>query len=231
MSSDMYTALSGATSAWAQMEVVANNIANASTVGYKAARVTFKAEGPEGEPLGEVYASSTEARPDLSDGALKTTGNPHDLALQGDGFFSVQTGTDGYLLTRDGRFHLNEDGHLVTEEGHALLGRQGPIQVPPGETIQITEDGHIVGNRSGRFDQVRVETGIARPIGRNMWKAVGGTKPGSARVVQGALEASNVNAMRSMVELMEASRYIEAYRKAMETSDQLNTRANRIGGR
>ncbi len=230
MSGDIYAALSGASACWAQLEVTANNAANVSTTGYKAARLTFSLTGPDAEH-GQVYAQATPVRPDMSDGALVRDDAPTHLALQGQGFFQVQ-GPDGQsLLTRDGRFHLDADGQLVNSSGMQVLGQGGPVQIPPGEGLHVTSDGRIFGSTSGELDQLSVVGGAVLPYGNNLWQPAGPMGDSEAEVVQGALEGSNVNPMEAMVELMEASRYFQAYQRAMQTSDEADQRVNRSGGR
>lgn len=230
MSGDVYAALSGATACWAQLEVTANNAANVSTTGYKAVRLTFSLAGPD-EEHGQVYAQATPVRPDMSDGAIVRDDDPTHLALQGQGFFQVQ-GPDGQtLLTRDGRFHLDADGQLVNSSGMLVLGQGGPVTVPPGEGLHITSEGRVFGSTSGELDQLSVVVGEVLPYGENLWQPTGPMGSSEAEVLQGALEGSNVDPMKAMVELMEASRYFQAYQKAMQTSDEADERMNRSGGR
>jgi len=230
MSRDIYASLSGAAASWAQMEVVANNIANASTTGYKAGRLAFSLDGSGTSRLSRVYAQATEVHPDLADGALVRDDNPTHLALQGRGFFALE-GQERLLLTRDGRFSLDEDGQLVSAAGHPVLGEGGPIEIPPGETIRVSTDGRVYGSESGELDRLRLLAGPVSPVGDNLWEQAGPLEEAEAQVSQGALEASNVDPMRAMVELIEASRYFEAYQKAMRASDEADARVNRTGGR
>ena len=227
MSTDIYAALSGASAAWAQLEVVANNVSNASTNGFKAGQVAFVLDGPDGNPDGQVYAQPTELVPDMTDGVIEYDGDPLHLALQGDGFFVVDTGS-GTMLTRNGNFELNIDGELVTARGHRVLGNAGPIALPPGEAPQITADGRVVLESQGEIDQLRLVTGPAVPVQHGMWSAEGPLREADARVTQGALEGSNVDAMSEMVDLIQASRAFEAFQKAMQASDALDERLNRL---
>ena len=229
MSSDLYTSLSGAAATWAQMEVISNNLANVSTTGFKGQRVGFKAVGPTFSDLGQVYAEPAKQMQDLRDGNLARDQNPYHLALQGEGFFSVTTAGRSYL-TRDGTFSLNQERQLVTVDGDLVMGEGGAIEVPEGEEIRISEDGTIYGSESGEIDKLRIVMAQARQIGGNLWEASGPQLEGSAKVIQGALESSNVNPMGAMVELIEANRYFESYQKLMQASDELDHRLNRSGG-
>lgn len=229
MSRDVYAALSGASAAWTQLEVVANNMANASTSGFKASRVAFRAVGPGGHPLGEGYAVSRGSGVDLRDGALVSDSVPTHVALQGPGWF-VLDDHGSQLLTRDGHFTLSEDGQLMHASGLPVQGEGGPIEIPEGETLRIDEKGTIYGSVSGEIDRIRVVDGLVRAVGTNLFAADGPLTEADGRVVQGALEASNVDPMAVMVDLVQAGRMFETYQKAMQASDELDERLNRVGG-
>ena len=203
---------------------MAANLANTSTTGYKAQRLTLEATGPD-----NAYARVAEGVRDLRDGALQTTDHPLDVAVRGEGWLAIDHG-DGVLLTRDGRLRPDPDGVLVASNGRPVLGQQGPIVVPPGETVRIEADGTVVGSLSGALDRLRVVEADAAPVGGNLWEPVGAVVDAAApRLVPGALEASNVDPMRAMVDLVEASRTFEAFQKAMQTSDDTDARLNELG--
>jgi flagellar basal-body rod protein FlgF len=230
MSRDLYTSLSGAAGAWTQIEMLAHNLANTNTTGFKASRLTFELGGPTDHPLGQVYAEQRGESVDQTDGALVPDGVPTHLALQGRGFFVVED-KGAVLLTRDGRFQPGPDGTLVDGTGRRLLGVDGPIRVPEGETLTVLQDGTVQGSESGELGRLRIETGQnVRPIGDNYFVAEGTLVHAGAQVVQGSLEQSNVDPMRLMTELVQASRMFEAYQKAMQASDELDARLNQIGG-
>lgn len=229
MSREIYAGLAGATATWVQMDVAANNLANASTTGYRAGRVAFRLDGSNPGTLGQSYAGATEVALRLEDGALQPDGDPLHVALSGRGFFVVDD-PGGATLTRDGRFTLDVDGRLTTLDGAAVLGEGGPIQLAPGETLRITEDGRVFGSVGGELDRLRLVDAVVEPAGGNRLRPVGGMSEARPTVHQGALEGSNVDAMRVMVELMEAGRHFEAYDKAMRASDEADARLNRLGG-
>ncbi len=229
MSRDIYVALSGARTAMRQLDVVANNLSNVSTTGFKAARTSFRVDGPNGHALGKSYAITDNVTAYAGDGPLIATDNPLDLALQGDGYFAVQVGEER-LLTRDGHFTMDEEGFLRTGAGSQVLGQGGVIEIPPGETIEVTEDGRVIASASGYIDTLALARGPARPAGGNLWTPAGPMEDATPQVIQGALEGSNTNPMQAMVELIEASRYFEAYQKAMQASDGMDERLNRSGG-
>jgi flagellar basal-body rod protein FlgF len=231
VSRDLYPALSGALGAWRSLEQVANNLANASTTGFKAQRSTFSLTGPPRHPLGQAYAEIRPAAVDERDGAVVPDGVPTHLALQGPGYFLVGGG-EGAVVTRDGRFTLDGARQLVDPSGLAVQGQAGPIVVPEGETFAVDADGTVTGSSSGELDRLRIvlPDGL-RAVGGNRFVAEGALRPGAAQVVQGALEGSNVDAVSAMVELVQASRYFEAFQKAMQASDELDARLNQSGGR
>ena len=225
MSAEIYAALSGARSSWRQMETIASNVANVSTAGFKAQRVTFEMY----EQNGEAYSRAVEAPRDMRSGALERTDVPTDLALQGEGFFMIGDG-EAFRLTRSGQFMQGPDGTLMTPDGHPVMGESGPIVIPPGETPRVDETGMVHTEQSGAIDRLRLVNGPAHPVGANLWEPLGSVEDVEIMVVQGAIEKSNVDGMTMMVELIESSRYFEAFQKAMQTSDELDQRLNQSGG-
>lgn len=226
MSQDLYTALSGAYTSMRRLDTVAANLANVSTTGYKAQRLTIETTGGDG-----AYARIAEGLHDRSDGAVDRTGHPTDVALQGDGWLAVDGG-DRVLLTRDGRIRPAPDGTLLAPGGQPVLGEAGPIVVPPGETVRIEADGTVQASLSGRLDTLRIVQGPAEPLGGNLWAPTGDldeADPSTYELVPGALEGSNVDPMAAMVELVEASRTFEVFQKAMQASDESDARLNEMG--
>ena len=231
MSRDLYVSLSGASATWTHLESISNNLANMSTTGFKAGRVAFKVEGPTDTPMGQAYAMSSEDRIDRTDGALKRTDNPFDIALQGPGFFTVQDQAGNQYLTRDGRFHLNEQRQLVTQHGMTLIGDGGPVEVQREDRLSITDDGRLVGSESGEFGRLQiVDSENVSRAGQNLFTAEGPlTFIENPMVQQGALEESNTDPLATMVELVQATRYFEAYQKAMQASDEADSKLLRQG--
>jgi flagellar basal-body rod protein FlgF len=228
MSRDLYAAYSGATVAWRQLETVSNNIANAGTAGFREARLSFQLApgGNPNSPLDSAFAQVADVGYSRQDGALLQDGNPHHMALRGDGFFALEDGS----YTRDGSFRRALDGTLITENGTAVLGEGGPVRLEPHESFTVDTDGTITGATSGEVGKLRlVSLAQATPLGGNRWQGV----PGAAAeltVLQGVREGSNADPLRGMVELVEASRYFEAQQKAMQASDEMQARLNRIQG-
>jgi flagellar basal-body rod protein FlgG len=234
--------------AQSQADVIANNLANVNTSGFKQTLLQV-ASAPE---MG-VYRFQTEPGQDsgkrtpgiptqqyvgalgtgsqvydtpaqFGQGALEQTGNDLDLAIQGDAFFAVQTPA-GVRYTRDGQFARGPQGDLVTMDGNRVLGRNGPIVLPPGE-IHIGSDGSIAAG-ARQVDQLRVvqfaNLSALRPEGDNHFADTGAARPALATtstVNQGFLEKSNANVVRSMVDLITAQRWFEANEKVIQTEDQ-----------
>ncbi|MEQ1505728.1 MAG: flagellar hook-basal body protein [Myxococcota bacterium] len=231
MSRDIYSSLSGAMASWDSMEVVANNLANADTTGFKASKIAFATVGDPTHVLGEAYAEGQPPARDDRDGAVVSDAVPTHFALRGAGYFTLQQG-DQQVLTRDGRFSVSSERQLVDANGAPVLGEGGPIEIPDGETIRVGQDGTIYGSQSGELDRLRVVTATdVTAIGSNRFTANGPVAASDASVVQGGLESSNVDPLAAMVELVQASRYFEAYQKAIQASDELDSRLNQMGGR
>lgn len=231
MSHELYSSVSGATAAMTQLEILADNIANAQTQGFKANRVAMESAGKG--TFGDVYTQTTASYTDMKGGALKVTNDPFDVALDGEGFMVVDD-AGSQQLTRTGRMALDSEGFLVTERGARLQGEGGGIQIQPGESFQIAGDGTVRGSESGVIDKLQLVTAEVDPIGVGQWEATSAlaeAPEGAIVVKQGALEQSNVDPLKTMVELIQASRMFEAYQKAIQTSDELDARLNRLGGR
>ena len=228
MSRDLYAAYSGAAAAWRHLEVVANNVANANTDGFREARVSFKlADGPVVDsPLQGAFAQVGDITYSGVDGALVQDGVSTHLALRGEGFFTLADGT----YTRDGKFHLDTDGQLVTQDGTPVQTDAGPVRLQLGERLVVDAQGLVSGTATGEIGRLRVvQLDGLQALGSNRWS---GTPSNTTNftVMQGARETSNADPMRGMVELLEASRFFEAQQKAMQASDEMRSRLNRIQG-
>ncbi len=218
MENPTYIALSKLEAQQRTMDVIAGNIANANTVGYKADRVLFsdflvKQRDAHTAPGGKTLSFTQDRATyrDHSAGALTQTGNPLDLALGGSGFFSVQT-ANGVRLTRSGRFGLLADGTVADTSGNALLDTGGsPIQLPAGDShIQITGDGSI-STENGRIAQVGVfdvsDANQLVPEGGKLFRSGAAPQPAvKPRVVQGSLEESNVQPITELTQMMQTER-------------------------
>ncbi len=222
-----YYALSTALIARTQaLDTIANNLANSGTTGYLAERNVFSSvltasENASSSLLNRAinnYGVLGGTTLDMSQGALQKTGNDLDLALQGSGFFVVQT-AKGPVYTRNGAFQVSSKGQLVTAAGDLVVGDKGGITILPGP-VSISADGTISSNGAvtGKLRLVDFPAGTAL-------NSAGGTyytaPPNSATVAtdsavqQGALESSNVNPVSGMVELISAQRSDEMMQRAL----------------
>lgn len=244
MNFGLYAAYLGMRGRQQQLDLLANNIANASTSGFKADRLLYRsvvaaqrdanpanpnanAPAEEADDLapkkyGIDVGVMTAQAIDFSAGSIRETGRSLDIALNGDGFLVVQT-PQGERYTRQGSLTLDESGQLVTQQGHIVVGQGGPITVPRGE-VSIGEDGSIAVNGQVADQLKLVRFGNAQKAlakeGHSVFMATGTEKPQDAidtRVVQGALEGSNVNSLTEMVAMMQNSREFESLQKTVST--------------
>lgn len=224
-----------------QMDVVANNIANLNTSGFKAEQILFEEyvmpvardnDFPTlDQPLSYVQDWATVH--DLSGGAVVQTGNELDMALNGEGFFAVQT-AGGERWTRAGTFQLNSQGTLVDLSGNPVLGTGGPISFGPEETgITIAADGTI-SSSAGQKGQLRVvEFTNAQELKREGSNLFSGGEPQVAtttRVMQGHVERSNVSGVSEMAEMIRVQRAYESAASLAQKQDEMRRSAiQRLG--
>lgn len=222
-----YIALSQQLALQQQMEMTANNLANMSTPGYKAQHTLFSEYLTD--PQGGVaihQASNAGSYRDLANGSLTQTHNPFDLAMQAEGFFAIQT-PEGIRYTRDGSFTLNNERQLVNKSGFAVLnGNDEAISVPADATqIRITEDGEIT-SEFGTIGRIKVvEFGDKQALNRlgdNLFDA--GDQAEIAieqpRMVQGAVENSNVNPVLEMNKMIEVLRSYQMTQRILQTDHE-----------
>lgn len=198
-----------------KQQVLANNLANASTRG-------FKAETAFSRLMNNALAT-TDTAIDLTAGSLTETHNALDLAVEGDGFFVTQTPA-GERFVRNGSFRLDADRRLVDERGNAVLGENGPITLPNG-TVEIDAAGLIKVNgrpqQHLRLERVAPGTDLQHEGGTQFVPDASRTviPPGERRVKQGFLEESNVNTMAAMTEMLSVLHRYGAAQKTLSTID------------
>jgi flagellar basal-body rod protein FlgF len=228
------TAASGMRARMESLDLLANNVANASTGGYKADREFYSLYvAPEAQGDGAATMPVIERHwTDHAQGTLQTTGNSLDLALSGKGFFSVQ-GPGGPLYTRNGSFHLTGDGKLATAEGYPVNFAGGaPMSVQSARPIEISSDGTVRqdGNVIGQLQVVDFTStsGLAKQ-GSNYFRAADPkltpSLPSSASVEQGKLEASNSGSAESAVRLVSIMRQFEMLQKAAALGADMSKQA------
>ncbi len=216
-----------------RLDIVANNIANVDTPGFKAERLYFSRIRPRGTGARSVLKEI--AVTDYSPGVIRKTDNSLDLAILGKGFFVIQT-KSGLAYTRDGRFTLNRDRELVTQKGDYVLGKSGKVVIT-GNNIKIAGNGVITvdGNEIDRLRVVdfRKPSALLR-LGNNLYQDPNGSagpKPERNPEIQsGYIESSNVQAIKEMVKLIDIQRSFEFYQKLIQTvQDQNRLSTNSIG--
>jgi len=217
------------------LELLANNVANASTGGYKADREFYSLySSEEARASDSLSTMPVIERPwiDMSQGELRNTGNPLDLALSGKGFFAVN-GPSGPLYTRNGNFRLDAGGKLVTSEGHALRGAGGaPIVLQSARPVDISRDGTVIqdGAVVGQLEiaDFKNSAGLSKQ-GSNYFRvtdpSVRSATPGSASVEQGKLEGSNTGSAEAAVRLVSVMRHFEMLQKAVTMGTEMNRAA------
>lgn len=243
----LYTAYTGMANEQKRLDVITNNLANSATVGFKKEGVTNQAfdevltakirDGSEayvnqaigsmslGVKIGEVYT-------DYGQGAMRSTGNSYDLAIEGEGFFKVRmnddSGTDTFRYTRNGSFKVDTQGYVRDEDGNYVQGASGDLQVPAevAENVAIDAMGNIfVGEEV--FDTVSVvdfeDYDYLKKLGSTMYEPVEGANEIEAAgwVRQGFTEQSNVNSISEMVQMITITRAYEANQKVIQSIDSM----------
>ncbi len=232
----IYTSLTALRGSMARQTAVANNLANAQTPGFRADLAEAQSLWLRGDGFNaRAMASEEVLAADMKGGAIAATGRDLDVAIAGDGLFAVQAGDGEEAYTRRGDFQLSESGLLVTGDGHPVLGAQGPITLPPADSIAIDNEGRIRivprggdPNQPQEVDRLR----LVSPTGSEIAKGLdglfrvkeGGTLPDDpdGRVVTRSLEGSNVSATEALVEMIEAGRAWDAQLKLISDAREID---------
>jgi flagellar basal body rod protein FlgG len=245
MSDGIYSALSGAVAQQRALDVVANNVANAGTVGFRADALAFReavSREPGGpNPDGLRYVAIAQQTTDATDGPLIQTDAPLDVALQGEGLLAVQT-DDGVRYTRAGSLRLDPEGVLRTAGGHPVLAAEPPdpdspaLRLPAdGRELRVGVDGTVSvdGQDVGRLRVERFPEGGLEKQGLTLYAPRGGARGEPApetQVLQGYLEGANVSPVAGMNELITASRSFEAFQRVIQAFRRIDERAARDVG-
>jgi len=209
-------------------ELIANNLSNAQTAGFKKDVPVFHrifSEAFSSYQLGEFETSVTS----FQQGELQATRNPLDLAIEGEGFFKVKT-PQGIRYTRSGNFRLNREGTLVQDSGYPVLGRTGEINLK-GNQFSIDKDGTVYVDGASR-DKIALVTfsdlnGLKKE-GHALFKQESVQEEKEvpqSQVHQGTMELSNINIMEEMVRMIDALRSFEACRKIVQVQDEMDAKA------
>ncbi|MEX3956063.1 flagellar basal-body rod protein FlgF [Trinickia symbiotica] len=244
----IYTAMTGASQALEQQDVVANNLANASTTGFRAQLAAFR-DAPlafgDGTTINtdttRTFVLSSTPGADFSPGPISQTGNPLDVAIEGPGWLSVQTPDGNEAYTRAGNLHVDQNGQLVTANNLQVIGTGGPISVPPGADVTIGKDGTVSALIPGNpptaiatIDQLKLVNPDPATLQRGndgLFRTADG-QPADAdptvQVASGALEGSNVNSVAAMVAMITNARQFQMQTKLLQTADQNDQSANQL---
>ena len=235
----LYSAAAGMQAQQQRIDSVANDLANVNTNGYKHTRVAFRDLLYVNDASGNVHsgagAAATTIGRGFTQGAMRETGNPLDVAIEGEGFLRVRRADGTDALTRDGSLRIDPRGRLTTQRGELV---QPAITVPAGtneSAVSIGADGTVSANNRpvGRIQLVNVRSpeslGV---IGENLYRTTAAsgaaTNATGARLTQGSIEASNVDVGDSMTEMIDAQRSFQLASRAVQMQDQMLQIANQV---
>lgn len=238
----IYTALTGMSAAMDRQRVVANNLANASTTGFRAEEFSVTPVTLRGGQL-EVRSMAQGAvrGANLATGTVRHTGQPLDVALTGNALMALQAADGGEVYTRRGDLRVAASGVLENGDGLPVMGAGGPITVPLGAELSISEDGAVLARDPATPDQPAQEVArikLVDPTGSAILKDIDGflRVPGdgalpedpTARLVSGALEGSNVDTATTLVQMVEAQRAFEQRARILSTASELGQSGARL---
>lgn len=244
----IYTAMTGASQALEQQTVVANNLANTSTTGFRAQLANFRAvpmSFGDGSTVNDdttrTFVLSATPGSDMTPGTISQTGNPLDLAIQGPGWLSVQDPAGNEAYTRAGNLHVDANGQLMTANNLPVMGQNGPVAIPVGAQVTIASDGTVSALAPGNppntiavVDQLKLVNPPAGALTRSddgLFRTGDGNPldaDPSVRVASGALEGSNVNPVAAMVSMIDNARQFQMQTKLLQNADQNDQSANGI---
>jgi flagellar basal-body rod protein FlgF len=223
-----------------ELDVVANNVANIDTNGFKRRSTIFQEylmptarhEHFRGGDKRLSYVWDKGTALNFSQGTMERTGNPLDVAIQGDAMLAVRSGPGGERYTRNGSLGINAKGELVNSDGHVMITDQGSLQIAPTETdIKIAQDGSITTSNGprGKLKLVKVPNPqVLRNEGQNLFSAPTPLQPAAPRefrLAVGEIEKSNVKAVQEISRLMELSRAYQNVSSLMQRTDEIRRSA------
>ncbi|ASK34810.1 flagellar biosynthesis protein FlgF [Alcanivorax sp. N3-2A] len=243
----LYTAMGGAKQSLDQQAVVSNNLANASTAGFRAQLHAMRAVPVLGDGLLATRTTVMASTPgaDFTPGAIEATGRDLDVAIQGNGWLAVQGDDGSEAYTRRGDLQVDGNG-VLNSAGHPVIGEGGPIVVPLGAQLSVGADGTLSAIGAGESPDALVEVGrlkLVDPGNATLLRGQDGlfrappNADGDAtrlaadeavRVISGALEGSNVSAVESMVSMIDGARRYEMQMKVIQSADENAQRADSL---
>jgi flagellar basal-body rod protein FlgF len=230
----LYVAMSGAQETLRAQAANNHNLANVSTTGFKADLSAFQSRAVTGPGFASrVYATDDSVGWDSSSGAQQATGNALDLSVNGPGYIAVQDLTGNEAYTRAGDLHVDPNGQLLTATGLPVMGDNGPISVPPYNSITVAQDGSISIVPKGQTAQTSAIIGrikLVNPATDQLTRGADGlfhsTSPdpveadAATTVTPGTLESSNVNIANAMVNMIQLARQFDMQIKALHSADE-----------
>lgn len=238
----IYTALTSMGAAMNRQRAVANNLANVSTPGFRAEQFEVTPVTVKG-PVLEVRALAQGAvrGADMATGVINQTGQPLDIALNGNALLALQAADGAEVYSRRGDLRISATGVLENGDGLPVMGEGGALTVPLGSAIRIAEDGSVLANNPAAPDEPLQQIGrikLASPDGSRVMKDLdgllrvsnGGVLPAdpTARLTSGALESSNVDTATTLVQMIEAQRAFEQRARIMNTASQIDQSGARL---
>lgn len=224
MENSIYIGMSRQMALSRNLDIVANNIANMNTPGYRGQNIVFEEyiSNPKGSDDKLSFVNDRGQYDDTAPGPVRATDNPLNIALNGKGFIGVNTLEGKLVYTRSGDFTMNANGDLLTHAGFSVAGAGGGnINIPPGsKEIKIDERGNI-SNENGKVGQIMVvefdDVQKLRPLGNNTYETDAASKPAEETgVKQGYLEGSNVEPVLEMTKMIEISRDYQRVQKTLQ---------------
>ncbi len=229
----IYVAMNGARETMRAQTVVSHNVANVSTPGFRALQSSLQSKPIPGTGFeSRINAISGPDGWDMTSGSMINTGQELDIAIQGEGWFAVQTADGGEAYTRAGSLRVNASRMLETASGHLVLGNGGPISLPPYQSVDIGYDGQISIIPQGQKPDTVAEVDRLKLVNPPVEELIAGgdglfrlpdgdaEMDPSVRVNKGQLEDSNVNASAALVQMIEISRQYEMQIRAMATAEK-----------
>ncbi|MDO4905168.1 MAG: flagellar basal-body rod protein FlgF [Lautropia sp.] len=236
----IYLSMSGAKALIERQDALSHNLANSATDGFRADLMTARAVPirQEGTATTRVFNVETSTSFNPDSGPIRQTGNPFDLAVRDRGWFAVQAADGAEAYTRDGGMVVDETGTLRTRRGHVVMGDGGPITIPNGAEVSVADDGTVVTQIGKQRPTQAGRLKLVDPPAADLKKGADGLmrmQDGSdapaddtVRVVQGAVEGSNVNVVESMVGMIEVARQFEMQMKLLQNAEANEQRATQL---
>lgn len=240
----LFVDMTGAKEAMRGMRIVANNLANANTIGFQADFELMKSKSAETQNSFQtrVHAVGDKTYSSFNQGPMITTGRDLDIAIEGKGFIAVQAKDGSEAFTRAGNLNISPEGFLVTSAGELVLGEEGVIAIPEATHLNIGQDGTITAqlkgqsekdlSRLGRIKLVDIPTKTLQKGQDGLFRQSDGgqiaTRSDNVKLVNATLEGSNVDPVNALTQLIDLSRQFELHSKLMKTVEENTMKSNQL---